>query len=252
MNDSGHLRGSGSLRAYSPRLVALMRAHRRLVVALAALSVFLVLLARILAGDIMALDRAAYALIVENLRAGWLTPIMEGFSALATPVVLVTLLLVIAAFAPGARPGWCCALNLALSTVVNLVLKALVARPRPEGFRLAQASGFSFPSGHSMAAMAFFGLIIWFVWRYERNPRMRAGLTAAFSFIILAFTWACTTPPTWWAGSAPRSSGSRSTPAWPSRCSWMTTARRRIFRRAAGRADRRRAPRASARFRPWP
>lgn len=185
MNDSGHLRGSGSLRAYSLRLVALMRAHRRLVVALAALSVFLVLLARILAGDIMALDRAAYALIVENLRAGWLTPIMEGFSALATPVVLVTLLLVIAAFAPGARPGWCCALNLALSTVVNLVLKALVARPRPEGFRLAQASGFSFPSGHSMAAMAFFGLIIWFVWRYERNPRMRAGLTAAFSFIIL-------------------------------------------------------------------
>lgn len=185
MNDSGHLRGSGSLRAYSPRLVALMRAHRRLVVALAALSVFLVLLAHILAGDIMALDRAAYALIVENLRADWLTPIMEGFSALATPVVLIALLLTVAAFAPGARPGWCCALNLALSTVANLVLKALVARPRPEGFRLAQASGFSFPSGHSMAAMAFFGLIIWFVWRYERDPRMRAGLTAAFSFIIL-------------------------------------------------------------------
>lgn len=185
MNDSGHLRGSGSLRAYSPRLVALMRAHRRLAVALAALSVFLVLLAHVLAGDIMALDRAAYALIVENLRADWLTPIMEGFSALATPVVLITLLLTVAALAPGARPGWCCALNLALSTVANLVLKALVARPRPEGFRLAQASGFSFPSGHSMAAMAFFGLIIWFVWRYERNPRMRAGFTAAFSFIIL-------------------------------------------------------------------
>lgn len=185
MNDSGHLRGSGSLRAHSPRLVALMRAHRRLAVALAALSVFLVLLARVLAGDIMALDRAAYALIVENLRADWLTPIMEGFSALATPVVLIALLLTVAALAPGARPGWCCALNLALSTVANLVLKALVARPRPEGFRLAQASGFSFPSGHSMAAMAFFGLIIWFVWRYERNPRMRSGLTAAFSFIIL-------------------------------------------------------------------
>lgn len=185
MNDSGHLRGSGSLRAYSPRLVALMRVHRRLAVALAALSAFLVLLAHVLAGDIMALDRAAYALIVENLRADWLTPIMEGFSALATPVVLISSLLTVAAFAPGARPGWCCALNLALSTVANLVLKALVARPRPEGFRLAQASGFSFPSGHSMAAMAFFGLIIWFVWRYERNPRMRAGLTAAFSFIIL-------------------------------------------------------------------
>lgn len=185
MNDNGHLRASGLLRATPARLAALACSHRRLVVALAALSVFLVLLGRVLAGDIMALDRAAYALIVENLRADWLTPIMEGFSALATPVALVALLLVIAAFAPGARPGWCCALNLALSTVANLVLKALVARPRPEGFRLAAASGFSFPSGHSMAAMAFFGLIIWFVWRYERNPRMRAGLTAAFALIIL-------------------------------------------------------------------
>ena len=163
-----------------------MRAHRRLVVALAALSVFLVLLAHVLAGDIMALDRAAYALIVENLRADWLTPIMEGFSALATPVVLIALLLTVAALAPGARPGWCCALNLALSTVANLVLKALVARPPSRGVpgsRRPRAS--ASPSGHSMAAMAFFGLIIWFVWRYERDPRMRAGLTAAFSFIIL-------------------------------------------------------------------
>lgn len=167
------------------RVPAAARARLGPVVALAALSVFLLLLAGVLAGDAMALDRAAQELVVERMRSAWLTPIMEGFSALATPVVLVALALIVSAFAPVPRAGLCCVLNLVLSTLLNLAVKALVARPRPEGFRLASVSGFSFPSGHSMAAMAFFGLIVWFVWRSERDPRRRAAFTAAFSLIIL-------------------------------------------------------------------
>lgn len=109
---------------------------------------------------------------------------MESFSALATPVSLIAMLLVIAAFAPGKRPGWFCTVNLALAALLNVVLKTLIQRPRPEGFRLAVESGFSFPSGHSMAAMAFFGLIVWMVWHYEQDRRQRLILTAAFSAVI--------------------------------------------------------------------
>ena len=104
----------------------------------------------------MKLDQMAYWLVVENLRSDWLTPIMESFSALATPVSLIAMLLVIAAFAPGKRPGWFCTVNLALAVLLNVVLKTLIQRPRPEGFRLAVESGFSFPRP-PMAAMAFFG-----------------------------------------------------------------------------------------------
>ena len=109
---------------------------------------------------------------------------MESFSALATPVSLIAMLLVIAAFAPGKRPGWFCTVNLALAALLNVVLKTLIQRPRPEGFRLAVESGFSFPSGHSMAAMAFFGLIVWMAWHYEQDRRQRLMLTAAFSAVI--------------------------------------------------------------------
>lgn len=133
----------------------------------------------------MKLDQMAYWLVVENLRSDWLTPIMESFSALATPVSLIAMLLVIAAFAPGKRPGWFCTVNLALAVLLNVVLKTLIQRPRPEGFRLAVESGFSFPSGHSMAAMAFFGLIVWMVWHYEQDRRQRLLLTVAFSAVIV-------------------------------------------------------------------
>ena len=171
--------------APAARLRALAYENRRLIVVAVSLVIFALLLEDVLAGEAVRLDGMAYALIVERLRTPLLTPVMEAFSALATVPVLVVVLLVIIAFAPGRRPGWCCAVNLALVTLLNVVLKALVRRPRPTGFRLASATGFSFPSGHSMAAMAFFGLIIWFVWRHVRDRRRRTALTVALAFVIL-------------------------------------------------------------------
>ena len=167
------------------RIGAFVRDNRLVLTIAVCSAIFLFLLFEVLRGEIMRIDTAAYTLIVEHLRADWLTPVMEGFSALATPTVLVAMLLVIIAFAPGRRPGWCCAVNLVLVTLLNLAIKSLVQRPRPEGFRLVTETGFSFPSGHSMAAMAFYGLIVWLIWHYESDRRKRAVLTAAFSLIIL-------------------------------------------------------------------
>ena len=79
----------------------LLRANIRLVVAVIAVSIFLFLLSEVLQGELMRLDRIAISLFVMRLRTPWLTPIMEAFSALATPVVLLVLLLVVIAFAPG-------------------------------------------------------------------------------------------------------------------------------------------------------
>ena len=67
--------------------------------------VFIELLEEVLEGDLMKLDVLARAVFVDALRADWLTPTMESFSALATPVSLIVFLVVIAGFAPGRRPG---------------------------------------------------------------------------------------------------------------------------------------------------
>ena len=153
------------------RFASLVRQNARLVVVAVCAIVFLLILDDVTEAESMRLDRAAYWLIVQHLRTPWLTPVMENFSALATPVSMLVVLVVVAAFAPGKRPGWCCAVNLGLVVLINQVLKFIIQRPRPDGFRLATVSGFSFPSGHSMAAMAFFGLLAWLVWRYEKDRR---------------------------------------------------------------------------------
>lgn len=159
---------------------------RRVVILAVCAIVFIELLEDVLEGELMRLDAVAYQLFVETLRNDQLTPVMESFSALATPVSLVVFLVVIAGFAPGRRPGLCCAVNLVLVVVLNQVLKELVQRPRPEGIGLVAETGFSFPSGHSMVAMAFFGLLVWLIWRYECDRTMRIVCCVALSAVIVA------------------------------------------------------------------
>lgn len=163
----------------------LLHDNRRLIVVACCLVVFMWLVAEVGEGGLNKIDAAAYWLFVENLRFSWLTPIMEGFSAIATPVTLLVMLLCIAAFAPGRRPGWCCACNLALVVVLNQVLKFIIQRPRPDGFRLVDVSGYSFPSGHSMVSMAFFGLLIWLVWKYEPDIRKRKLICISLAAVIV-------------------------------------------------------------------
>ena len=90
-----------------------------------------------------------------------------------------------AAFVPVKRPGWFNVANLGLVVLLNQVMKFAIQRPRPDVLRLADVSGFSFPSGHSMVAMAVFGLLAWCVWRYEKNPRRRIVLMCLFALVIV-------------------------------------------------------------------
>lgn len=165
--------------------LSLLRENPLVVVLLGAALLFVWLLGEVAEGEILRLDTLAYQLFVEHLRSDALTPVMEAFTSLASVVVLAVMAAVIAALAPGKAPGWCVAVNLVCVVALNTVLKYLVQRPRPDGFRLISESGYSFPSGHSMVAMAFFGLLIWMVWRYHRRDVMRVVWCAAFGLVIV-------------------------------------------------------------------
>lgn len=162
-----------------------LRSNLRAVLLLVATLVFLVLLSEVLEGEMLRLDSLAYGLFVETLRSDAVTPVMEGFTSLASVIVVIVMTLLVAVFAPGRAPGWCAIGNLAGAVVLNVLLKSLIQRPRPDGFRLVAETGYSFPSGHSMVSMAFFGLIIWMVWRYHRHDVMRYVWCAVFALVIV-------------------------------------------------------------------
>ena len=81
--------------------------------------------------------------------------------------------------------GICIYANLFLSGALNQILKRIVQRPRPTEFRLIDESGYSFPSGHSMAAMSFYGFLIYITFNSNLNSKYKWGITIILSLLIL-------------------------------------------------------------------
>ena len=166
-------------------VLSLLRRNLRMVVIVIAAVIFLWLLDEVAEGEILKLDTLAYRFFVEYLRSDAMTPIMEGFTSLSSVAVILVMALVVACFAPGRAPGRCVCANVIGALVINQVLKFIVQRPRPEGYRLAVETSYSFPSGHSMISMAFYGLLIWMVWKYERDNILRHVWCCLFAVIIV-------------------------------------------------------------------
>ena len=74
--------------------------------------------------------------------------------------------------------------NLIIIFFSNQLLKRIVERPRPEGFRIVEELGYSFPSGHSMVSMAFYGLFIYFIYKKVKNKYIKWTSIILLSLLI--------------------------------------------------------------------
>lgn len=75
-------------------------------------------------------------------------------------------------------------LVLALATASNVFLKHLIHRERPGHEHLVTVNTLSFPSGHSMSAMAFYGFLIYLCLVSQVPKTLKMLLTILLSLII--------------------------------------------------------------------
>lgn len=71
------------------------------------------------------------------------------------------------------------------SVTMMSLLKLFFSRPRPLTPILSEVRGFSFPSGHAMSAMTFYGLLIYLVYRYLTGAITRTVLIGFLGLFIL-------------------------------------------------------------------
>jgi undecaprenyl-diphosphatase len=75
--------------------------------------------------------------------------------------------------------------ELAVVSLINLLVKEVFSRARPQGLMLVQEMGYSFPSGHAMASMAFYGLVIYLVWRMSYKRSTKIVVTLGLGMLVL-------------------------------------------------------------------
>ncbi|MEK8127237.1 phosphatase PAP2 family protein [Paenibacillus filicis] len=70
------------------------------------------------------------------------------------------------------------------SAVLNQLLKMVFHRERPFVHRLIEETGYSFPSGHAMGALALYGALAFVLWRHTSTRLGRGLLLAACCAMI--------------------------------------------------------------------
>ena len=147
---------------------------------------FLAILEDVFEYETLALDTSVYTIVVEKIRNPILTDILKIITNLGSAFVLITITILSLIILKNKKIGLCITLNLALSTLLNVLLKNIIQRPRPEGYRLIEETGFSFPSGHSMVNTAFYGLLIYLIIKNVKNKKLKYALSILISILILA------------------------------------------------------------------
>lgn len=123
--------------------------------------------------EIMNGDIVGYKLVSTFLISDSATPIAKFITNFGGAIILIGSAFTLFIFIKNKKIGVSIISNLAIITVLNQLLKRIVQRPRPTEFRIVEESGYSFPSGHSMVSMAFYGYLIYLIYKYVKNKYLK-------------------------------------------------------------------------------
>ncbi len=142
-----------------------------------------------LAGDIRAREGFSWDVPLMNALHGYQSPLLDAAMKAVTETAAAGAVLVFLVMLAWLwrRSAWRemggAALSFLGAVSSNAALKLFFARPRPSVFvPLVVEHSYSFPSGHSVAAMSLYGFLAVMLWRRQR--RVWAMLAAAWPFLV--------------------------------------------------------------------
>ena len=147
---------------------------------------FLALAEDVFNKEIMNGDIIGYKFISTYLISDFATPIAKFITNFGGAIFLISTAIILFVVIKNKKIGITIISNLGIITILNQLLKRLLQRPRPEEFRIINESGYSFPSGHSMISMAFYGYLIYLIYKYIKNKYLKWSLITILGILIVS------------------------------------------------------------------
>ena len=146
---------------------------------------FLMFAKKVFNSEIISIDTIGYSFVNKYIIKTNITPIIKYITwfGSATCLILITLLSFIL---KNKKISICILSNLTIITMLNQIFKFIFVRPRPTEFRIITETGYSFPSGHSMTSMAFYGFIIYLIYNKVKNKYTKWLLIIFLSLLIIS------------------------------------------------------------------
>ncbi len=122
-------------------------------------------------------------------RTNWLTSMLLFFTKFGSITYIVGLCILFLIFYKNKKQLLDLYGAIILSTILNNVIKIIFRRPRPALMtilNLAYEDTYSFPSGHAMATMTFYGFLIYMIYKsHWQKPYKIVGITLLSLLIFL-------------------------------------------------------------------
>lgn len=145
---------------------------------------FLALAEDVFHKEIMNGDIIGYEIISKFLISDFVTPIAKFITNFGGAIFLIVLTIVLFVVIKNKKIGVSIFSNLVIVTILNQLLKGILQRPRPTEYRIIEETGYSFPSGHSMISMAFYGYLIYLIYKYVKNKYIKWISIVVLSLLI--------------------------------------------------------------------
>jgi len=154
-------------------------------IALVSLIGFIYLAQKAFNKEIMVADITFYNLISKHIISEFNTHLAKIITFLGSSIILISIAIILLIVIKNKKIGVSICYNLALIASINYILKNIIQRPRPEEFQIITETGFSFPSGHTMISTAFYGYLIYLIYKNIINKKTKWILIIILSILII-------------------------------------------------------------------
>ena len=168
------------------KIINIIKTNYKWILFLICLILFIFLSGKVIEYQIMKQDITFNNILRKYFIKDSITPYMKIITNFGGATCLITITILLLILIKNKKIGLITLTNLVLITILNQMLKIVLKRPRPTEFRIINETGYSFPSGHSMISMAFYGLLIYLIYKKIKNKYLKATLIIILLLLILA------------------------------------------------------------------
>lgn len=166
------------------KILKYIKDNRKIIILTISLILFTIITYAIFNDKINAIDQNIHSYIL-NLRNDNLTSILITITNISSAYALIVLSILLLLIMKKKKLPLLISLNLIISFISNQIAKQIFTRPRPIGINLIEETGYSYPSGHAMISMAYFGFIAYLIYKYVKNKLIKTIVISSIFLLII-------------------------------------------------------------------
>jgi undecaprenyl-diphosphatase len=159
---------------------------RRIWLVVVPILLFSMLAICIMAGVTVGFEGWAYNEAIEKMSPA-LTSAVKVITHIGDSVFIITFCILLFIFTKTKKTiAIPVSITVIISSILNIILKKVFSRERPNILRLINETSYSFPSGHAMINASLYMMLILLIFKFIKNKPLKISLSAICLVLIIA------------------------------------------------------------------